>query len=281
MLLRVDLHVHSTASDGRLRPAEVVAAAVEGRLDVIALTDHDTAAGVAEAREAARDLPLRVIPGIEISTRHGDAELHVLGYHVDPASPPIVRHQEESVRRREDRMRRMVERLRGQGIDILYDDVVRVAGPEAEILARPHLARALLEGRHIRTYGEAFERYLRDGASAYVTTDYPAAAEAIGTIHAAGGLAVWAHPPPELFEAEVRALAGLGLDGIECWRPGHDAEYTQLLEAAARELGLLMTGGSDWHGPYRSRLGEFALAGSRVEAVLEPRPRSDRPARGA
>ncbi|HEV2736662.1 MAG TPA: PHP domain-containing protein [Longimicrobiaceae bacterium] len=266
---RIDLHIHSRASDGHLAPTAVVDAAVAGRLDVIALTDHDTVAGVREACEAARERPIRVIPGIEVSTRHADAEIHVLGYFVDPGSPALVRHGEAARDRRIDRARRMVGRLQELGVRLDFVDVLREAGPDTASIGRPHIARALLAGGHTRFYGEAFDRYLADGGSAFVVTEFPSVREAIDMIHGGGGLAVWAHPPLDLFDTEVRTFADWGLDGVECFRPNTPPAESLLFETAARSLGLLRSGGSDWHGPHRSQLGQFAVREDDVRDLLD------------
>ncbi|HEX2095707.1 MAG TPA: PHP domain-containing protein [Longimicrobiaceae bacterium] len=266
---RIDLHLHSRASDGQLSPTALVDAAVAGGLDIIALTDHDTVAGVREAIEAGRERPIRVIPGIEVSTRHHDAEIHVLGYFVDPEAESLRRHGEGARSRRVDRARGMVRKLQEQGIPLEYEDVIREAGPDAASIGRPHIARALLSGGHTRYYSEAFERYLADGGSAFVRTDFPSVREAIEMIHAAGGLAVWAHPPIELFDREIRTFAEWGLDGVECFRPNTPPADLLLLETAARTLGLYRTGGSDWHGPQRTRLGDFYIREADVREFLE------------
>jgi hypothetical protein len=266
---RIDLHIHSRASDGHLSPTAVVDAAVAGRLDVIALTDHDTVAGVREACDAARERPIRVIPGIEVSTRHGDAEIHVLGYFVDPCSPALVRHGEAARDRRIDRARRMVGRLQELGVRLDFTDVLREAGPDTASIGRPHIARALLAGGHTRFYAEAFDRYLADGGTAFVVTEFPSVREAIDMIHGGGGLAVWAHPPLELFDTEVRTFADWGLDGVECFRPNTPPAESLLFESAARGLGLLRSGGSDWHGPHRSQLGQFAVREDDVRDLLD------------
>jgi hypothetical protein len=267
-MIRIDLHIHSHASDGHLSPTAVVDAAVAGGLDVIALTDHDTAAGVPEAVEAARERSITIIPGIEVSARHGDAEVHVLGYFVDPLAPSMRAHVDASVDRRQDRMRRMVERLQGLGLSVEYEDVLAAAGPDAASLGRPHLARALLARGQVSRYGEAFERYLADGGAGFVDTEFPSVPEAIDTIRQAGGVAVWAHPPVEMFDREIRTFASYGLAGVECFRPTTPPAESLLFETAARSLGLLRTGGSDWHGPHRSRLGDFAVQVEEVRELL-------------
>ncbi|HEV2080367.1 MAG TPA: PHP domain-containing protein [Allosphingosinicella sp.] len=267
--MKLDLHTHSYVSDGHLSPAAVVRAAAAGGLDAIALTDHDTAAGVLEAEEEARHRGVKLIPGIEISTRHEAAELHILGYFIDPAAEAILRHQHSSFEQRQLRMRRMVAKLQDLGVGIEFDEVVEAAGPDVSSIGRPHLARALLKAGHTRYYGEAFLRYLSDEGPAFVVTHFPPVREAIDLIHAAGGLAVWAHPPPEMLEPELNRFIGWGIDGIECYRPAQTPAQSHLLEATAKEFGLLCTGGSDWHGPQRAALGDFYIRSSEIRGFLE------------
>jgi 3',5'-nucleoside bisphosphate phosphatase len=266
--MKLDLHLHSTVSDGRLSPTALIEAAVAAGLDVVALTDHDTSAGLPEARAAAAGSSLLVVPGIEVSTRHGAQDLHILGYWIDPAHPAILDHQEVAGRRRSDRMRRMVDKLQRMHIEIEFEDVVAAAGPGARVLGRPHLARALLAGGHVRFYGEAFDRYLHDGGPAFVLEAFPSVAEAIELIHRAGGLAVWAHPPRDVFETEFRDFVGAGLDGVECLRPGTPPADSQYFEGMARAAGLLVTGGSDWHGPGYSQLGDFIVRDREIPEFL-------------
>ena len=269
---RVDLHLHTRASDGQLTPSALVQAAVAGRLDVIAITDHDTVAGVEEALAAGRGKPLRVIPGVELSSHQDGVEIHVLGYFVDHRSDVLRRHHAGASERRAGRMREMVGRLQGLGVGVEYEDVLRVAGPEASSLGRPHLARALQAAGHPRSVGEAFDLYLRDGGSAFVATTFPTTREAIDIIHAAGGVAVWAHPVLEVFEQQVRNFAAWGMNGIECFRPNTPPVESMLYERVSRDMGLFRAGGSDWHGPHRSRLGEWAVRWEEVRELLESRP---------
>lgn len=267
MMMRIDLHLHSNVSDGQMAPGDVTRAAHAAGLSVIALTDHDTAAGVAEATEAAAELSLTVVPGIEISTRLGEHELHILGYGIDIEADTIVAHQEASLVRRVRRMERMVDRLREMGISITFDEVAEAAGP-ARSIGRPHLARALLAGGHTRYYGEAFERYISDRGPAFVAESFPTPADAIEVIHAAGGIAVWAHPPLDLFAELLPAFLEWRLDGVECYRPNHAPEDVLILERSTRDLGLIPTGGSDWHGPHRASLGDFFVLPERVPEAL-------------
>ncbi len=266
--LRVDLHLHSHVSDGHLSPAALVRTAAAAGLGVIALTDHDTAGGVREAVEAAGGTPVRVIPGIEISTRWQEHEFHILGYWIDPGAPSILRHQESALLRRARRMEKMVLRLNEMGVPVTFGQVVAAAGPEAHALGRPHLARALLDAGHTRFHGEAFSRYIGDGGPAFVAENFPLPEDAIRTIHEAGGLAVWAHPPLDLYVAVLPHFRQWEIDGIECFRPNLSGSDMQLLEHTARGHGLMVTGGSDWHGPHRAALGDFALRADEVAQLL-------------
>ena len=266
--MKIDLHLHSHVSDGDLSPAALVAAALSAGLNIIALTDHDTAAGVAAAQEAAAGSSLRVVPGIEISTRLDPHELHILGYWIDPGAHPIQEHQVASVHRRVDRMERMIAKLQGMGIGVCYDDVARAAGPEVQSIGRPHLARALLAGGHTRFYGEAFARYISDSGPAFVSQGFPSPAEAIATIHAAGGVAVWAHPPLDIVETFLPDFVEWGLDGVECFRPSLFREDVERLRGLALAHGLFPTGGSDWHGPHRGPLGDFSISPDDIREIL-------------
>lgn len=254
--VRIDLHVHSTASDGALSPGAVVRAAAAGGLDVIALTDHDTTAGIAEAFAAGAAGPA-VIAGVEVSSTHGGEDLHILGYFVEPAHPALLAHGDLALRRREERMHGMIRRLAELGIRISYETVLEGAG--AGPVGRPHLARALVQAGHVRTVSEAFDRYLADGGPAFLPTELLSPREAIELVHAAGGIAVWAHPPLDLLERELKRFAAWGLDGIEGYRPANSAAELRRLLRAARTHALLVTGGSDWHGPWNGRLGDFHL----------------------
>lgn len=266
--MRIDLHLHSTASDGSLSPAALITGARSGGLDIVALTDHDTVAGVAMAAAAGAG-GVHVIPGIEMSTTHESAELHMLGYFIDPADPAVASYGARALEARRARMRGMLERLAALGIPVGFSEVEEAAGPDARSIGRPHLARALLQGGYVSTFAEAFDRYIGDAGPAFLPTDLLSACSAIEMIHGAGGLAVWAHPRMEVFDREVRRFATWGLDGIECFRPRCDAADSMRLERVARELGLLVTGGSDWHGPWHGRLGGFSVSEEEVSGFLE------------
>lgn len=266
--MRIDLHLHSTASDGSLSPAALMRAAREGGLHIVALTDHDTTAGVAEAAAAGVGA-VHVIPGIEVSSTHEGAEVHVLGYFIDPEHGALQEYATRAAEARRERMRGMLGRLEALGIAVPFDAVLAAAGPEVHAMGRPHLARALVQAGHVTTFADAFERYIGDTAPAFLPTDLVSACRAIEMIHAAGGVAVWAHPRSDAFERDVRRFVAWGLDGVECIRPRCDAAESLRLETVSRELGLLVTGGSDWHGPWHGRLGGFAVSQDDVGAFLE------------
>ena len=241
----VDLHMHSTASDGSRSPREVVQWAKNAGLVAIALTDHDTVAGLDEAQAAGEALGVRVVNGIELSAVEGEAETHLLGLHLGDT---LVIERELTALRdmRERRGQQIVEKLIALGVMVTFDDVLMQAGGGA--VGRPHVARALVADGWATDARDAFDRYLGAGKPAYVAKDQLGMASAIAIIHAAGGLAVLAHPGPAGTRERLTALAALGLDGVEVRHPGHSPSDTNRLAALAAQLGLLMSGGSDWHG---------------------------------
>ncbi|MEX0855927.1 MAG: PHP domain-containing protein [Gemmatimonadota bacterium] len=263
----LDLHLHSSASDGTLPPEEVVALAVSARLDVIALTDHDTVQGVAGAIEAARQHPIAVIPALEISTTWDDSEFHILGYFIDPTDQELVAHVGRATQIRLDRLRTMVSRLADRGIEVPFDQVEAVAGTSAP--GRPHLARAMVDIGIVQSVPEAFDRFIGNDHPAYLPTRLLDPEQAIRLIQGAGGLAVWAHPPVNRLEALLPELRRWGLAGLEVYRPYHSRDRMLQLERAARSHDLMVTGGSDWHGPEGGELGSFRVQASEVAEFLE------------
>ena len=241
----VDLHTHSTASDGSRSPGDVVASASAARLAAFALTDHDTIAGLPAARAAAAQLDVRVIAGVELSAVEGDLETHILGLHLSDLSE--LEHRLVALREmRVSRATRIVERLNALGVQITFDAVLKEAAGGA--VGRPHVARALIAAGVASDFREAFERWLGNGKPAFVAKDRLPLAEAIGLIHRAGGLAVLAHPGQLGTRERLTALVALGLDGVEVLHPGHSWDDSQRLDALAGELDLVRSGGSDWHG---------------------------------
>jgi predicted metal-dependent phosphoesterase TrpH len=241
----VDLHMHSTASDGSRAPADVVRAAKKASLLAIALTDHDSVAGLPEAQAAGAELGVRIVNGIELSAVEGETETHLLGLHLRDTGA-IDQRLAELRGMRERRAHRIVERLNELGIAITYEEVLGQAGGGA--IGRPHVARALIASKAAVDARDAFDRFLGAGRPAYVGKDQLEMRDAIAMIHAAGGLAVLAHPGASGTRERLEALRALGLDGVEVKHPGHSPSETARLRALTEQLGLLPSGGSDWHG---------------------------------
>ena len=242
----VDLHMHSTASDGSLPPAAVVHAAAAARLSAIALTDHDTLSGVVEAQDAGVRLGVRVVAGVELSAVDAEDEVHVLGLHV---SRPADLERELGVFRaaRRARAERIVQRLNALGVPLTFEAVLENAGTAA--IGRPHVARALVAGGWARDLRDAFDRYLGWRRPAYVAKQNLGLADAIQLIHHTGGLAILAHPGADGSRRTLEAMVSLGLDGVEVLHPSHSAGDVSRLRALADHLRLVPSGGSDWHGP--------------------------------
>jgi predicted metal-dependent phosphoesterase TrpH len=241
----VDLHTHSTASDGSLPPAAVVRAAHAAGLRAIALTDHDTLAGVAEARRVGDALGVRVVAGTELSVVLDEREIHLLALHVE--RPEALESELVDLREaRRDRAVRIVDRLNALGIPIRLESVLAEAGEGA--IGRPHVARVMVAEGWARDFRDAFDRWLGSGRPAHIDKRRLDVADAIRMVHESGGLAVFAHPGPTGNRERVERLARLGLDGIEVLHPSHGAEDIARLRALADHFGLVPSGGSDWHG---------------------------------
>jgi hypothetical protein len=266
--LRIDLHLHSTASDGGLSPSEVVYFALRRRLDVIALTDHDTVDGIAEARAAAQGAPLTVISGIELSTLQPDGRLlDLLGYLFDSDDPAFRARLTDMRNGRQVRAAAIVDRLAALGVPISLERVYHLAAGGS--VGRPHIARALVEAGYVITRQEAFARYIGDDGPAYIPHRQFTVAEGIALLHAAGGVAVLAHPcRVEDYEARIGEWVDQGLDGLEVYYPGQDVKSTRTI---ARAYGLIMTGGSDFHRSYDEddRIGSVDVPGSCVADLQE------------
>lgn len=268
--MRLDLHLHSTASDGACGSAELVELAVKGGLDVMALSDHDTVAGIAAARSAAEGRDIQVVSAMEVSSTRGDRDLHILGYFFDPEDAGIRSHDDRAGRKREERMDEMVHRLVEQGFELSLEDVIEVAGPDRKSLGRPHLAQVLVNCGAVRSHNDAFARLIGDGMPAHVPTRMMDPVEAITLIREAGGLAIWAHPPLDFLPRILPELVNEGLQGLEVYRPRSRPDDVLLLERMAERRGLLKTGGSDWHGPHRgSALGDFFVTSNEISEFLE------------
>jgi predicted metal-dependent phosphoesterase TrpH len=275
-----DLHTHSTFSDGTATPAENVRLAIERGLEGLAVTDHDTSDGVPEARAEAGD-DLRIVPGLELSAEHDGASLHVLGYWVDLDHPGL---RDELRRLHDTRFRRgelIVEKLQALGYDLSFEQVRAIAGDD--LIARPHIAQAMVEAGIVATEKEAFDRYISDDGPAYVPKHALAPVDALALIRDAGGACVLAHPgmwrgseavPEELIEA----MADGGMAGLEVDHPDHDEAQRVHYGSIAARLGLVRTGASDCHGArYDFRLGSETTP---AELVDELRSRASTPVTG-
>ncbi|NED97181.1 PHP domain-containing protein [Phytoactinopolyspora alkaliphila] len=250
--MRIDLHTHSSVSDGTERPADVVRRAHEAGLDVVALTDHDTFDGWPEALAAGRQYGVDVVPGVEISTQLGGRGAHVLAYHVDTAHRPLARELARVREDRRERLQRIAVRLTKAGIAVDLAEILHAANGASSV-GRPHVADVMVAKGYVKTRDEAFASWLSVGGVGFVEKYAPGIVDAIGLVHAAGGVAVLAHPwgrgSRHVFSAEaIGALADAGLDGIEADHQDHDDAARAELRAVAAAHGLAVTGSSDYHG---------------------------------
>jgi len=273
--MRADLHVHSTASDGTDPPAEVMRRAARAGLDVVALTDHDTVAGHAEARAAAG--PVALLPGMELSCRLDGRSLHMLAYLFDADQPEVAA---ELARIRDDRVlraRAMVDKLAGLGVDVSWGQVAAIAGQA--VVGRPHIARAMADSGAIASPREAFTRdWIADGGRAYVGRYALDPVRAIDLVRAAGGVTVLAHPRAGrdtwVTNEQITRLAAVGLAGLEVFHPDQSEAERARLIALAHDLALVPTGGSDDHGSLTGyRLGGETTSGEAYQDLLSRVPR--------
>ena len=247
-----DLHTHTTASDGSDSPSELVRLAEASGLSAVAITDHDTVSGIEEALRASDQLNIEVIPGVELSVIANKGNMHILGYFIDKDSPALLKTLNIVQKARAERNPKMVARLNELGIGISMTMLEEMA--QGGQVGRPHFARALVELGAVRTVQEAFDRYLKRGAPAYCPKSVLKPVDAIETIHRSNGVAVLAHPFSLKCETRgelvgiVDELVAAGLDGLECYYSEHSKEFTRELIGIARQRGLVVTGGTDYHG---------------------------------
>ncbi len=248
---RIDLHLHTTHSDGSFSTREVMAFAKQAGLAALAITDHDIVEGIPEATAIGKELGIEVVPGVEISSRLGESELHILGYFLNWTDPLLAQRLSALRDSRHLRNPKIVQRLNELGIPITYEEVRALAGTES--VGRPHIARLLMEKKFVTSAKEAFDRYLANGRPAFVDRELPEPAEAVRWIREAGGVPVLAHPTWVRASAEglrvlVRELKTAGLGGIEVHYSTHTPSQTTEYLDLAKQCELLVTGGSDFHG---------------------------------
>ncbi len=271
--LRADLHVHSNASDGTLRPRAIVRLAARTGLTHLSITDHDSVSGLDEALEASVDLGVALIPGVELSaTTERGSDVHILGYFIDPTSPRLLERLARFRHARSRRAERMVRSLADAGIPVTLKEVLRFS--QGGAIGRAHIARAIVASGHAVSIRDAFERLIGRDAPHYVAKESPKPEEAISFIIEAGGIPVIAHPGVGDHSYLIERLTRQGLAGIEAFHADHTPDQRAHYAALARELGLLITGGSDFHGPQGPNppLGSVELPAPHIEALLGARP---------
>ena len=270
--MRGDFHLHTTASDGKLSPSELVSVAVRNGLQIIAITDHDSTEGLAEAIAAAAPLGLHLIPGIEMSSDLGPNEVHVLGLFIDYQDPELQRTLTEMRMDRENRGYRIVQNLALMGYPLDWERVLAIAAGGA--VGRPHIAEAMLERGYVISVQDAFDRFLANDGPAYADRPKLLTTDAIAFIHRFGGLAIVAHPfdGPVDLGGLLNELKQVGLDGLESYYGTYTPEQVESLVATAGRFGLIPTGGSDFHGFNREvgvAPGTFPYPDKAVERLLE------------
>jgi predicted metal-dependent phosphoesterase TrpH len=265
---RVDLHAHTTFSDGTLTPEALVARAIEKRLAALAITDHDTVEAIPRALAVA-GTALELVPGIEISTAFEGADLHILGYYINSEHAHLRERLERFQQERRERARAILERLRELGAPVDLEVVLQLAGPG--VVGRPHVAQAMVQAGLVADFDDAFDRYLGSQAPAYVPRPAFSPGEAIALIDESDGVSVLAHPGSQMPDSVIERLHASGLRGIEVWHPQHGGATVRRYQALAQRLGLLETGGSDFHGEHRSLdLGDLPVPVS----ILDPLKRA-------
>jgi 3',5'-nucleoside bisphosphate phosphatase len=277
----IDLHSHSTASDGSDSPRQLVELAKRQGLTALALTDHDTVEGLAEARAAADGAGVRLVQGCELSCEVGAATMHLLVYFLADGPGPLQDRLAGLQEARADRNRRIVVVLQGHGLDVTLEEILEEAGGGS--VGRPHVAGVLLRKGYVASVQEAFDLWLAKGRPAYLDRERLLPAEAIALAHASGAVAVLAHPTslgfePAGLERFVAGLAADGLDGMECEYGRYDADLRAGLRSMAGPLGLAVTGGSDYHGRYKpdialgTALGDLNVPDDLLDALEARRP---------
>jgi len=276
----IDLHAHTTASDGTLSPAELVRLAADSGLEAVAVTDHDTVGGLEEALATGREIGMEVIPGCELSVEYpGPGFMHILGLYVPTRPERLMAGMRELNDLRARRNERIVQKLQDLGLDVTYEAVLALAGGT---VGRPHIARAIIDAGGAASVQQAFDQYLGENGKAYVPKDKFSPQKAIGLLRDEGATVVLAHPysihkEGNALEREIRQLADWGLEGLECLYSLHSPGQTKAYQDLARRLGLLVTGGSDFHGAPKPDIrlgvgrGDLSVPYSVLEALKDHR----------
>lgn len=268
-VIHADLHTHTHHSDGVLTPAELLARAIEVDLRVLSVTDHDTTDAVYPLTLAAENTAVTIVPGVELSTTWEKKEIHLLGYWVDPAYEPLIEALAKIRGERFTRAEKIVDRLKDQQITLDLD-AIREATPGG-LIGRPHIADAMVDGGYVPDRNAAFDGYLADGMPAVSPKNFLTPQEGIALLREAGGFVSVAHPGATRILSDLETMCEWGLQGVEVWHPHHAYGVVQKLSAAADELGLVPTGGSDYHGIDGNRMvfGRFGLTEERYQALAE------------
>ena len=270
----IDLHTHTTASDGADPPARVVGLAAEKGLAAVAVTDHDTAAGVAEAVETGERLGIRVVPGIEVSSDYRDNNIHILGYFLDVDSPALRAVLDWISAERDERNRKMCDMLAADGFDVSMEELLREY--PAAVLGRPHFAEHLMRKGYVSSVKEGFDRYLEVGRPYFLPKRRISMARAVETVRRSGGVAVLAHPfeykyPEDETMELIEYAVELGIGGLECYYSLHTPEQQAWLLSLAERRGLAVSGGSDYHGVRKPHIAVGSGTGDmRVPASILP-----------
>lgn len=259
----VDLHMHSTCSDGTWEPAKLFDHIRNNHVEFFCISDHDNM----DAYPVPADLRERCIPGLEIDTHYFGNTVHLLGYGIQQGESSLLNRLEEQRRQREMRARAIVEKLNMRGVELTFEEVRRVSGGSKSI-GRPHIARALVAKSHCRDIQEAFDIHLAEGEDAYVPLERLATADTINLVRQAGGLAVLAHPKRLKNQTEIQSICNLGIDGIEVMHPSADHDYQTQLFGLADDCGLIATGGTDFHGRSEDKAIGIRFPRARVEELL-------------
>jgi predicted metal-dependent phosphoesterase TrpH len=270
--MKADLHVHSTASDGTLRPTELVALALRKDVDVLAIADHDSVSGLGEAAIACRNTRLTLVTAVELSAVVDGYDVHILAYHVDPQSPELLEELHTLRTYRQQRAEEIITALRADGVDVTMNEVLELSDGGA--VGRSHIARALVRGGHSATVAEAFQRYIGRGQPYYRAKRASTPAQVIAAVRGLGAVPVMAHPGITCADALIPQMVACGLLGIEAYHADHSPEQRAHYARLADDLGLITTGGTDYHGPaaHNPELGSVEVPEASVRALLRLAP---------